>query len=366
MSGRNLSFDILKTIACILVILHHAGFKLVVLPDYFYNTRIHIEFFFGISAFIASCKLLGDYNKGPENLKLGKFVFMRLAKLYPPLFIAVLLLFHLEPEVLDFEFFFRMLTLTDGKFVYWYLAVDFHFFALILPSILRILHDISGTMKYFPHCFVILVLFGIFLRTLMFAYSKKKHYDIFLSVYMSPATHLDSLCFGSVLGWFYVYKKGMFDLFFKSPKFVIFNVIFLPILNYGHYYTESVPFEPENSLHKFFTLVLNFPVRAFAVSLVLGLFADIKSFTGIFKIFVPVAKLSYPTYCVYLFHAHFLNLILREFPVEDFTEYKKLIFVAYIVVTFVFSAVVTFLNEIVTDFFLRKLMDRTTTSADQV
>ena len=226
MTSRNQSLDVLRGLAILLVLGHHFPAESTLVGAFDATSRLPIylrawhavgwtgvELFFVLSGYLISGLLFEDYERH-GRIRLGRFMFRRFMKIWPPLYVllAVLaLLFAYRPErfpwrsFLSSALFYRnYLPLHTNPSVLshtWSLGVEEHFY-LLLPVLLMFLVARKGRnsgdpFSSLPWIFCGLVLVSSLLRGVS---------DI------RTASHvkMDSLFAGVFLRYVHMYRPAWF------------------------------------------------------------------------------------------------------------------------------------------------------------
>ena len=212
-SGRNVSLDVLRCFAILLVLGRH-------LPYYRLWSRIGwvgVDLFFVLSGFLVSGLLFSEF-KSTGRLDFKRFIIRRGFKIWPPFYgflAATAMLFvaghHGVPwnSLLVSSVFLQNYShdplITNGVFVHlWSLAVEEHFY-ILLPLLLTVLSLVprkKNVFDWIPRIFIFLAITCLLLRSFLLP-----------AGHLAWATHynIDNLFAGVLLGYLYHFKKPWFQ-----------------------------------------------------------------------------------------------------------------------------------------------------------
>lgn len=211
--------DILRAIAILLVIGRH---KFV--SNFWYLVGwTGVELFFVMSSFLTSGLLFSEYKKSGK-IDFKNFLIRRSLRIYPAfyVFISVTIIYnYLVDKKVDFIsvaseiFFFQNYAPHLWKHT-WYLAVDQHFYVILLPLCLIFLMK-TGKSKSDPFqpivkIFIVIAISMNILRILANIYIPYEHTTHFQVTHL----RLDSLAFGVLLAYLYNFHTDKFSQFIRS------------------------------------------------------------------------------------------------------------------------------------------------------
>jgi peptidoglycan/LPS O-acetylase OafA/YrhL len=229
-SNRNQSLDVLRCIAVLLVIGFH-------MPYYDYWGRfgwIGVDLFFVLSGFLISGLLFQEYKK-TGSINLLRFLIRRGLKIYPSFYLLIvsagILSLFLRSSTL------RSQTLISAVFAQgyfpgaghallshtWSIAVEEHFY-LLLPLLLLLLisrRSAEDPFRVIPVLFLVLVV-------VCFAF---RWYTL-PSIIDARMTHMrmDGLLAGVTLGYFYHFRRRIFDRFTGHYALLLAILLAIPSL----------------------------------------------------------------------------------------------------------------------------------------
>jgi peptidoglycan/LPS O-acetylase OafA/YrhL len=229
-SQRNQSLDVLRCIAILLVIGFH-------LPYYDYWGRfgwIGVDLFFVLSGFLISGLLFQEYKK-TGSIDLKRFLIRRGLKIYPSFYLLIVtagilsLVLHsatLRSQTLVSAVFAQGYFPGSGHALLshtWSIAVEEHFY-LLLPLLLLLLisRGRSGDpFRAIPGLFLILV-------AICFAF---RWYTL-PAIIDARMTHMriDALLAGVALGYFYHFRRSLFDRFTGHYALMLATLMIIPSL----------------------------------------------------------------------------------------------------------------------------------------
>lgn len=211
---RNKRLDILRSVAVILVIIHHGN-----ISSFFTHVGwIGVDLFFVLSGFLISGLLFSEYKKR-ESIRFKRFFIRRGLKIYPAFYAFLVLTAMAYYAVLHTTFpttnwlhdIFFVMNYKPGTADHtWTLAVEEHFY-IFLPVFLLIMVRFSSDRKdpfrAIPLASVVIAAMCLIFRTI----------SIFVGVpnfhmaYTASHERMDSLFFGVLIGYLYHFRPGILD-----------------------------------------------------------------------------------------------------------------------------------------------------------
>ena len=223
-SNRNQSLDVLRCIAILLVVGFH-------LPYYDYWGRfgwIGVDLFFVLSGFLISGLLFQEYKK-TRSIDLKRFLIRRGLKIYPSFYLLIIMAGVLSLVLRSSTL--RTQTLISAVFAQgyysgtghallghtWSIAVEEHFY-LLLPLLLMLLisrRRSDDPFRLIPALFVILAV-------VCFAF----RWFTLPDELAAKMTHMrmDGLFAGVTLGYFYHFRRSLFDRF-TGPYALLLGIL---------------------------------------------------------------------------------------------------------------------------------------------
>lgn len=250
-TARLLPLDVLRILACVLVLGNHMPAPPTELQYYVrklmrlwqHTGWIGVDLFFVLSGFLVAGLLLCEYHRH-GRMQIGRFLIRRGLKIYPALYflvaftVAVRLcigppmeLHNILGELLFLQNYWGALWGHT-----WSLAVEEHFY-LSLPVVLLLLSATARNrvdpFTRLPQLFVLVAVLLLALRirmNLLYEYAPGSHMLV---------THLrtDSLLFGVLLSYFYHFHRASFEHFgrrFAWPATGLGLAVLVPILLLPH------------------------------------------------------------------------------------------------------------------------------------
>jgi peptidoglycan/LPS O-acetylase OafA/YrhL len=209
---RNKRLDILRCVAILLVIGHHAQ----TFPAWTRTGWVGVDLFFVLSGFLISGLLYSEYKKR-QSISVGRFFVRRGLKIYPAFY--VLLLATLAAQLLLFKgpvplrpYLYEMFFIQNYHFGIWLhtwsLAVEEHFYialALLMLALARFSRSRANPFQIIPGIFVFIAFTCFLLRVLTIWLIPPA---AFRTPWVMNATHcrIDGLFFGVFIGYFYHFR----------------------------------------------------------------------------------------------------------------------------------------------------------------
>jgi peptidoglycan/LPS O-acetylase OafA/YrhL len=229
---RNKRLDVLRCVAILLVIGHHAQ----TFPVWTRTGWVGVDLFFVLSGFLISGLLYSEYKKR-QNISVGRFFIRRGLKIYPAFYFF--LLATLAAQLLLFKgsvplrpYLYEMLFIQNYHFAIWQhtwsLAVEEHFYialALLLLALVRFWPARPNPFASIPRIFVFVAFACILLRVLTIWLVPPSAFNTPL---VMNATHcrIDGLFFGVFLGYLYHFRPEVIPNLLRPAR----NRIALAIL----------------------------------------------------------------------------------------------------------------------------------------
>jgi peptidoglycan/LPS O-acetylase OafA/YrhL len=302
--------DILRCVAILLVIAHHANiFNLTTRVGW-----VGVDLFFVLSGFLISGLLYSEYKKR-QSVDFRRFFIRRGFKIYPPFYILVLatfvaqvILWHAPhqpfssflPEILFYQNYnFGIFTHT------WSLAVEEHFYmalAVLIAILVRISPQRTDPFRAIPRIFVILAVACLSIRILtVHLYPVSSAF----TPYAMNLTHtrIDGLFFGVFLGYLYHFRPEIIkNLLRHWSRRIILAVVTALLLSTCYWFSRDD--------HFLLTFGLTLLYLGFGALLVLCLevqdllHARLAAFTE--TLGTASAYVGTHSYSIYLWHTPFL------------------------------------------------------------
>lgn len=220
------TLDVLRGIAILLVLGRHR----FVSHFWYVIGWIGVDIFFVMSGFLIGNMLFKEYQKtGAINFK--NFIIRRGFRIYPPFYLLILvtIIYNLITQnplkwnAVASEIFFVQNYFPHLWNHTWYLAVDQHFYLILLPLALGLMikfsKNKSNPFKAIIKTFLAMAVLMILVRGLTDLYIPYKNH------YLHP-THLrlDSLTFGVLISYFYCFYPLDFETRIKNHKILILSI----------------------------------------------------------------------------------------------------------------------------------------------
>ena len=228
--ARNQRLDVLRCVAVVLVMIHHAG-----ISSFFTRVGwIGVDLFFVLSGFLISGLLFGEYQRrGSINFK--RFFIRRGLKIYPA-FYTFLILTAVVPyaarrvQTLDPSHFplstparylheiFFVQNYYQGVWDHsWSLAVEEHFY-IFLPVLLLVLARFASNredpFRILPAAWLVIATLGVIFR----GFSVYTGTPNFHMAYTASHARMDSLFFGVLLGYLHHFRPALIENFMQSNR----------------------------------------------------------------------------------------------------------------------------------------------------
>lgn len=221
---RNKRLDVLRCVAILLVIGHHAQ----TFPVWTRTGWVGVDLFFVLSGFLISGLLYSEYKKR-QNISVGRFFIRRGLKIYPAFYfflaatLAAQLLLYKGSVPLK-PYLYEMLFIQNYHFAIWQhtwsLAVEEHFYialALLLLALVRFLPARSNPFASIPRIFVFVAFACVLLRVLTIWLVPP---SLFSTPLVMNATHcrIDGLFFGVFLGYLYHFRPEVIENLLRPTR----------------------------------------------------------------------------------------------------------------------------------------------------
>src|SRR4029077_4802612 len=213
--------DILRCLAVLLILVHHAGF----IPIFTKIGWVGVDLFFVLSGFLISGLLYSEF-KRLGTIRWGRFLIRRGLKIYPAFYVMILVTFlarqiigspHTLGPYLREIFFIQ--NYGPGVWQHtWSLGVEEHFY-LLLPIFFPLLIQFSNNQKdpfaSLPWAFAFVAVSCFLFRAATVYFTSSA---VFISPMVTNPTHerMDSLFFGVLLGYFHHFHAATIANFFES------------------------------------------------------------------------------------------------------------------------------------------------------
>lgn len=314
---RNKTIDFYRGIAVILTILRHSE-----LSDQCILKQIGwigVDLFFVLSGFLVSGLIFDEYKKsGKFNGSL--FLIRRGFKIYPAFWILILFSIILNrfiyidinhKKILGELFFIQNYYQSIWTHT-WSLAVEEHFYFLIVFIFLIIIKFFKNIDKPIFYLSILIIIYGFGVKLLM--YFINNHYTH--QTHLFP-THLriDSLMIGLLIAYLYRFNINAIN-YMLSKKIIIYIIIIVGIALPFFWSLESYP----QSLYMS-SFGLSILSCSFGLLLIYSL--EYKNYTQLLssvigvKTFDFVVKIGFYSYSIYLWHL-FVKIIFYKFnPISN-------------------------------------------------
>lgn len=233
--SRSFNIDILRALAVLLVLGAHLDTGDNV-SFFGFESLIHfwkeggwqgVDLFFVISGFLISGLLFKEYRLH-KSIRPFHFLIRRGFKIYPMYYFFLMLTpFSLWWQVKPIGYLTETFFLQN--YIYkiwghtWSLAVEEHFYFLIVFLFFTLYRNFDNPFQYFPRLFIFAAIATLFIRYLTFIYVP------YTNMTHQFATHLrmDALGFGVLLAYFYNFRKTDLQRFVERWQWflLIFGVI---------------------------------------------------------------------------------------------------------------------------------------------
>ena len=309
---RNKRLDVLRCLAVVIVIAHHANL-------YHLATKtgwVGVDLFFVLSGFLISGLLYSEY-KTHRAIDIKRFFIRRGLKIYPAFW--VMLLATLVAQLLFWKhsvpfrpYLYELFFIQNYHFGIWThtwsLAVEEHFY-IVLPLLLLILIRSSSNQtdpfSSIPRIFVVVASACLIIRIVTISIISPA---IFRTPWVMNPTQcrIDGLFFGVFLGYLYHFRPGTIAALFQSRRNHIFWAILTAVLlSCCFIYTRDDRF--------LLTYGLTFLYLGFGLLLMLTMYVrDVLSGPAavvVARIGELCAYIGMYSYSIYLWHVMFIEAV---------------------------------------------------------
>ncbi len=337
------SIDFLRGLAIILVLFRHIDF----VPMAHLIGWSGVDLFFVLSGFLVSGLLFNEYKK-TNTIQPFKFLIRRGFKIYP-LFWATIIYIIIAHQITGFGtnskalmaelFFYQNYTYSSLFGVTWSLAVEEHFYILLIISIsLAVKFKTLENKKGF-HFLAITVLAYCLTARVITTYQIPQYN--YITHYTPTHLRIDALTFGVIIAYNYYFNKAWFIAFANKYKAYIVAASLLFLLPLFGWDSDTV-----------FMRTVGFTFIYLGFGCILTLFVGVHNITDILQKFVSkfafnlVSKIGMYSYAIYLTHLLVLTFIkrimIRMLQVE---MSNALLFVLYMVCSVLVGMLVTYIVE---------------------
>jgi len=246
---RNKRLDILRCVAIVIVIGHHAD----IFPIVTRMGWVGVDLFFVLSGFLISGLLYSEFKKR-QTIRLGRFLIRRGLKIYPAFYFF--LLATLAAQLLLFKgtvplrpYLYEMFFIQNYHFGIWLhtwsLAVEEHFYialALMTLAIVRFSPARLNPFGIIPRIFVFLAVSCLLLRVLTIWLTPP---SVFRTPWVMNATHcrIDGLFFGVFLGYLYHFRPVVIEsLLGPLRNRIAIGILTAALLSICYFFTRDDKF----------------------------------------------------------------------------------------------------------------------------
>ncbi|MGC4036758.1 MAG: acyltransferase [Chitinophagaceae bacterium] len=210
--------DFLRGIAVIAVMLYH----LEIAPVVFSTGWAGVQMFFVLSGFLIAGLLFNEYNL-TGKIRPGYFLIRRGFKIYPLFYfvVALQILYYLikkipftHSEVFAEVFFYQ--NFSPGLLgITWSIAVEEHFYILLIIFLSAVSKKNKIKSGFFiPLTCIALCIASCGVRFIVFEQGSNNPYINYFPTYL----RIDSLLFGVLLAYLFIYQSGWLDRNLKKHK----------------------------------------------------------------------------------------------------------------------------------------------------
>ena len=333
-SKRIFGLDILRALAILFVVFEHGGNFLPSNVKSIYKVFIidGVSIFFVLSGFLIGKILIDLIEKNHINRKILLHFWTRRWFRTLPNYFFVLILLILLNLIFNNQFSFKSITsyfifaqniITEHPIFFpeaWSLSIE-EWFYILIPICIYI------TIRYFkfsPRRSVIMAAVSILITVTLYRFYKFSNYQIIsygdwdLQFRKQVLTRLDSIMYGIIGAYFYVYSQSKWKKYRKKLLFLglllFLSLKFLGFLN----------LKPVDGL---FNCVFSFSLTAIATTLTLPYLSSLKQGRGIwYSTFTYISLISYSMYL--------LNLSVIQFWIIDKIDWSYFNFNSNTLMTF--------------------------------
>ncbi len=302
------SIDFLRGIAIILVLCRHFN----------YSATAHfigwsgVDLFFVLSGFLVSGLLFNEFKKN-QSVQPFKFLIRRGFKIYPLFWFTLILVVVVHyftgfgtsnSQLLAELFFYQNYKISEILRVTWSLAVEEHFYILLITAVTLAIKFKKLENKKAFHTFAFIVL-AYCLCARIITSIQFTSYDMFIH-YTPTHLRIDALTFGSIIAYNYHFNKEWLSNFVnKNVRFLTITMIvcLLPLFIFGSetVFMRTIGF---TTTYLGFGIMLNLFVVSNKVS------ANLEKHIGAI-IYNGIAKIGLYSYAIYLLHIQVLILLWK-------------------------------------------------------
>jgi peptidoglycan/LPS O-acetylase OafA/YrhL len=369
---RNTTLDLIRAVAIIVIIFHHAYIPLypiaVTIPNKLYTLFISflnichtggwvaVDLFFVLSGFLVSGLLFNEYKKH-RRIDVKSFIVRRGFKIYPAFIFFIIGTFVFElvlasvnhkeaPSVINsLKDLFFLHNYLGGRWIHtWSLDVE-EFFYLSIPFCIAYLYKKQKlNLNTLIKTYLLLLTFGIICRWLNMNNAARYDFD---AQFIKTHYRLDGLFLGVIISYIFNFKPQLLN--------VIHDNKFLAVMLSVALITVNFCFPRESNL---WISVVMLAVNPFAFAVLLVLALKHLVYAGN-KLLLRIGRCSYSIYLWHLFFnfygsAALLKLITRP----ALANHHQLLYIIYLVVYIALSFAVGIFMTTLIEKPVLKLRDR--------
>lgn len=312
--NRNFGLDLLRFVAIFTVLISHSS---ILLPENFHFINfINIDgvlIFFVLSGFLIGRIFIRDFEDGFNNRKLFNFWIRRWFRTLPAYYFTILIIIilsyifnrHFDYKiVLKHLIFIQNINYHSGEFFpeSWSLSIE-EWFYLTFPLIsFFIFKAFNIKLKYnILICSILIIIFCNALRFYTWINTDVKTIIEWDQYFRSTILkRLDSLMFGVIGAWFFIYKNEWFKKF-KNIFFVVGLIVFLTVKFAIDFHILKI-----NSL---FTSVLYFSITPLSVLFIIPKAYFLRK-TKLIFLYKLITVTSLVSYSMYLLNLTIITLLI--------------------------------------------------------
>ena len=330
---RIFGLDLLRTIAILLVLLHHGDFIVKKYNSEYNSIWIFdgVDLFFVLSGFLIGGILLKEINSKDGKINLGVFWKNRWYRTLPNYFLVLISLIFIQyfyfdnyqilNQVNKYFIFLQNFSYTNPSFFpeSWSIAIE-EWFYLSLPLLYILIFKLTKNQKKsFVYSAILLILISISYKSYQFSFDLSTFDQYFRKIVLA---RFDSLAIGVLAA----YINFLNPYSFQKKKYISLCIgVLIVLLSY---------FFPKNQ----FYLVFNTLIYSIGIGFFLPFFSSLKTYPKVIgSIVLYISSISYS---IYLFHFSIilfcivgLNSLNQISLNESILYYNSYIFITLIIST---------------------------------
>lgn len=318
LSEKNFGLDFIRAVAISLVLICHSVFINNELAIIFYPFGFYgVELFFVLSGFLIGQIIIKDVLLNLSFKKIINFWLRRWIRTLP-LYYLILILRNIfindgHGIKISYYFFLQNYFNTNGGGWFgesWSLVIE-EWFYLIVPLVLFLIFKIK-LIKNKKNIFGLLLFLIFFIFIARTIYALQLDHFNYEQLRKNVPFRLDALMMGVLLASIKIYFAKLYNILSK-PFVIITSLIIFCILQFG---IKNILVYDFTGM-KLYSATIGFSLTSFLFVLFIPYCENNSSFNNFVKfktINYVVRKISLYTYCIYLIHLPFFELIIKHPP----------------------------------------------------